>query len=990
MSLANLKTHTKILIGTCSPILLLLLLGAVSLFGIHSLSKSNVWVDHTHNVLRKAAEIMGSAVDMETGMRGYLLAGDDAFLEPYEQGRRASFQQIEQLQQTVSDNPPQVQRLEKAKGILGEWQEQVVEPMIALRRQIGDAESMNDIARQIGKAEGKVFFDRARGQIKTFVEREEKLLDERRAAFKTAEQSVHQSNELIGDAVAWIQHTHVVLGRAALILAHAVDMETGMRGFLLAGDDAFLEPYNNGQDGFFSEIAELQETVSDNPPQVAKLKEAETIIRDWIADVTEPAIALRRDVKAGRNGLEEVTQLVAEQRGKTYFDAFGQKIAEFKAVEKKLVDEREVAAAKARDAARDATAEMAESQRWVDHTNKVIDRAHAILASAVDMETGMRGYLLAGREEFLEPYHSGGERLFASVESLQNTVSDNPAQVELLAELETTIRNWQGQVVKPMITLRRSIGNAKTMDDMADLVAEARGKVFFDQFRQIMADFQAEEAELMALRKAESDQTTGWAEFTIWSSAGVGAVIALVLAWLIGSTIATPVTKMTQAMRRLANRELDVDIPGRGRRDEIGDMAGAVQIFKENAQTADKLQAEKAAQVETDAKALAEQRKRDDDLGAEIVALVEKVTSGDLSQRLSTEGKDGIFAEVCSQINQLVDGLDAVLLDVGEKMQALANGDLSQRIHADYRGAFGELKENVNRTANQLNEIVSDIQLASGKVEGAAAEINGGTEDLSRRTEQAASNLEETAASTEQMSATVKQNADNAENANQFADTANQSALKGGEVVKQAVGAMSKIEESAKKITDIIGVIDEIAFQTNLLALNASVEAARAGEAGKGFAVVAQEVRQLAQRSAQAATDIKSLIQDSNGQVKDGVQLVNQAGEALSEIVGSIGKVAKIVEEISIASQQQTSGVQEINSSVTSLDEMTQQNSALVEESTAAARSLTDEAGKLAELTAFFTLDHGRKAVPIARVSPTVTRAPAPASTNDSDDWAEF
>lgn len=988
--LANLRTHTKVLLGTCSPILLLLILSAVSLFGIHALSKSNIWVDHTHNVLREAAQIVSSAVDMETGMRGYLLAGDEAFLEPYEQGRTASFRQIEQLQQTVSDNPPQVQRLAEARRILAAWQEQVVQPMIALRREIGDAESMNDIARLVGKAEGKIFFDRARVQIKTFVEREEKLLGERRAAFNVAEQGVHQSNELIGDAVGWIQHTHVVLGRAALILAHAVDMETGMRGFLLAGDDAFLEPYNKGQDGFFGEISKLQQTVSDNPPQVAKLKEAEQIIRDWIADVTEPAIALRRAVEAGRSSLDEVTQLVAEQRGKTYFDAFRQKIAEFKAVEERLIGEREVAAANARDAAQTATAEMAESQRWVDHTNKVIDQAHAILASAVDMETGMRGYLLAGREEFLEPYQSGGKHLFASITALQNTVSDNPAQVQLLAELEKTIRDWQSQVVKPMIALRRSIGNAKTMDDMADLVAEARGKVFFDQFRQIMADFQAEEVELMALRKAESEQTTSWAEYLIWLSAGAGVVIALVLAWLIGSMISTPILKMTEAMRRLANRELDVPIPGRGRRDEIGDMASAVQVFKENAETAEKLQAEKAAQIEAETKALAEQRRVDDALGAEIVSLVEKVTNGDLSQRLSTAGKDGVLAKVCGQINQLIDSLDTILQDVGEKIQALADGNLSQRIDADYRGAFGELKDNVNRTANQLTEIVSDIQLASGNVKGAAAEINSGTEDLSKRTEQAASNLEETAASTEEMSSTVKQNADNAENANEFATTANRTAVKGGEVVKQAVSAMSRIEQSARKITDIIGVIDEIAFQTNLLALNASVEAARAGESGKGFAVVAQEVRQLAQRSAQASTDIKTLIQDSNGQVEDGVKLVNQAGDALSEIVGSIDKVAKIVEEISTASQQQTSGVQEINSSVTSLDEMTQQNSALVEESTAAARSLSNEAGKLAELTAFFTLESGASARPAAKASKTAQPMPVSTRNGDESDWAEF
>ncbi|MDH3664693.1 MAG: methyl-accepting chemotaxis protein, partial [Alphaproteobacteria bacterium] len=241
----------------------------------------------------------------------------------------------------------------------------------------------------------------------------------------------------------------------------------------------------------------------------------------------------------------------------------------------------------------------------------------------------------------------------------------------------------------------------------------------------------------------------------------------------------------------------------------------------------------------------------------------------------------------------------------------------------------------------------------------------------------------------------------NAKNASGLASTADQGAKTGGEVVEQAVGAMSRIEQSAQKINDIIGVIDEIAFQTNLLALNASVEAARAGEAGKGFAVVAQEVRQLAQRSAQAASDIKTLIQESNGQVQDGVNLVNQAGDTLAEIVGSIGKVAEIVQEISSASQEQSAGVQEINSSVANMDEMTQQNSALVEQSTAAARALSDQAGKLTGLTGFFKLDPSAApratkpsiARPSANATPIQSRSsgrPEPAVSAGEDGWDEF
>ncbi len=330
---------------------------------------------------------------------------------------------------------------------------------------------------------------------------------------------------------------------------------------------------------------------------------------------------------------------------------------------------------------------------------------------------------------------------------------------------------------------------------------------------------------------------------------------------------------------------------------------------------------------------------------------------------------------------------------LGSGLQQLAEGNLRASIDTEFPSELDTLREAFNCSLEQFKDLVHQIRSAVGEVDTAAREIASGTGDLSNRTEKAAANIEETAASTEEMTATVKQNAENANDANQLADDANRTAIRGGEVVEQAVTAMSGIEGSAQKITDIIGVIDEIAFQTNLLALNASVEAARAGEAGKGFAVVAQEVRQLAQRSAQAASDIKALIQNSNGQVKNGVDLVNRAGEALNEIVGSIGKVAGIVQEISSASQEQASGVQEINQSITSMDEMTQQNSALVEQSTASARVLSDQAGRLNELMDFFKLDAAdetpRRAPapkPVAEVRP---RQPVPAAVDD-DGWGEF
>lgn len=346
---------------------------------------------------------------------------------------------------------------------------------------------------------------------------------------------------------------------------------------------------------------------------------------------------------------------------------------------------------------------------------------------------------------------------------------------------------------------------------------------------------------------------------------------------------------------------------------------------------------------------------------AEFVRIIDAAKRGDFDQQIDLAGVDGVYRDLGEGMNQLTCMVAQVTDELGDMLEAMASGDLRQRVEADFQGKLGLLKNHANRTADELTRIFGEIQDSASEVRSAASEITSGTEDLSHRTEQAASSLEETAASSEEMAATVRQNAENAKNASQLAGDADRNAKSGGEVVEQAISAMAGIEESAQKITDIIGVIDEIAFQTNLLALNASVEAARAGEAGKGFAVVAQEVRQLAQRSAQAAADIKTLIQNSNGRVEDGVHLVNQAGEALTKILGSIGRVTGIVAEISNASQEQAAGVQEINGSITNMDEMTQQNSALVEESTASARTLNDQATRLAELVAFFKLDGAKR-----------------------------
>ncbi len=401
--------------------------------------------------------------------------------------------------------------------------------------------------------------------------------------------------------------------------------------------------------------------------------------------------------------------------------------------------------------------------------------------------------------------------------------------------------------------------------------------------------------------------------------------------------------------------------------------------------------------------------------------VIEAAKAGDLTQRIPMDGKDGPIKELCGGVNQLIETTAGSLGELVRVLGALANADLTQTIDKSFEGTFGKLKDDSNATVAQLTGIILQIREATEAINTAAIEIASGNTDLSQRTEEQASSLEETAASMEQLTATVKQNADNAKQANQLAAKASEVAVKGGTVVSQVVNTMSSITESSKKIVDIISVIDGIAFQTNILALNAAVEAARAGEQGRGFAVVASEVRNLAQRSAAAAKEIKTLIGDSVEKVEVGSKLVESAGKTMEDIVSSVKRVTDIMSEIAAASNEQSAGIEQVNQAITQMDQVTQQNAALVEQAAAAAESMKEQAGSLGQSVGLFRLtDQGGSqagagldrrgpnratnvarmpaaaAKPVARpvtrpaARPASTPARATAATGTEGDWASF
>ncbi|WP_186435891.1 methyl-accepting chemotaxis protein [Thalassolituus sp. C2-1] len=341
----------------------------------------------------------------------------------------------------------------------------------------------------------------------------------------------------------------------------------------------------------------------------------------------------------------------------------------------------------------------------------------------------------------------------------------------------------------------------------------------------------------------------------------------------------------------------------------------------------------------------------------EVEAMVRAAAdNGDFSVRLSHEDKQGFSLTLAERLNSLSQITDTGLRDVMRVVTALADGDLTQSISADYPGLFGETRQAVNATVRNLDALVSNIKQSGMTIQVASGEIAQGNADLSRRTESQASNLEQTAASSEELTKTVLRNTESAKTANTLVQESANIAQEGGLVVRQVIETMGLIQQSSKKVVDIISVIDGIAFQTNILALNAAVEAARAGDQGRGFAVVAAEVRSLAQRSALAAKEIKTLIEDSVTLVENGSQQVQQAGDTMAGIERSIGRVKDLTLSIVEASVEQSTGLAQVNQAVAHMDEVTQQNAALVEEAAAAAESLMEQARFMSEAVSVFRL----------------------------------
>ncbi|MHA6300218.1 methyl-accepting chemotaxis protein [Devosia sp. CAU 1758] len=457
---------------------------------------------------------------------------------------------------------------------------------------------------------------------------------------------------------------------------------------------------------------------------------------------------------------------------------------------------------------------------------------------------------------------------------------------------------------------------------------------------------------------------------------GILLAIAAVIGFFFARSISKPITRLTDTMEALADGDLSVEVKGSRRPDEIGAMARAVEVFRENALKVNEMTDAEAARI------VAAQEERVammQDLQRAFGQVVDAAIEGDFSKRVDAEFPDDEINTLARSVNELVETVDRGLGETGTVLSALANTDLTQRMQGDYQGAFARLKADTNAVAEKLTDIVGQLRDTSRTLKTATGEILSGANDLSERTTKQAATIEETSAAMEQLASTVLANAERAKEASTAATGVTHTAEEGGQVMGQATEAMERITQSSSKISNIIGLIDDIAFQTNLLALNASVEAARAGEAGKGFAVVAVEVRRLAQSAAQASSDVKALIEQSAIEVRGGSKLVADAAGRLEEILTSARSSSELMNGIARESREQASSIEEVNTAVRTMDEMTQHNAALVEEMNASIEQTEAQATQLDKIVDIFAIEQRSAAPQAPRKAAPVSAGPVQA-----------
>ena len=619
--------------------------------------------------------------------------------------------------------------------------------------------------------------------------------------------------------------------------------------------------------------------------------------------------------------------------------------------------------------------EQVKNAIWV--MSEFAGRERAVIGAAISSGT----QLDTARLQSLATYRGRLEQAWMEVETYLDAEGADPGIVDVAAKVKSVFFG-SFEAVRNKVYAQGIAGGTYDLD-AGTWIAEATAGI--DTLLDLTAQTTVAATALVAHEAGQARLSMAFEGAVLLASLGLaGPAFHIVV-----SQVAKPLGGITGAMRSLAAGDFSVDVPYADRRDEIGEMAAAVDVFKQNgirvAEMTDEEQRANARRLE--------RARTMESFQSAFERVVEATLEGDFSRRIEEQFADAEIARIAGNFNRMVDSVATGLGDAGGVLGALAQTDLTHRMSGDYRGAFAQLQHDINAVGDQFSDIVGGLQRTSRSLKVATSEILSGANDLADRTTRQAANIEQTSAAVEQLTTAVQDNAKRAGTASQKALAVSARANQGGSVMTEATVAMERISASSAKISNIIGLIDDVAFQTNLLALNASVEAARAGEAGKGFAVVAVEVRRLAQSAAEASADVKRLIEASTDEVRTGSQLVGQAAEQLHDILAGARESAALIDSIAQANAEQSAALNEISVAVRQMDEMTQHNAALVEQTNAAIEQTEAQASELDRIVEVFRIEVSPHAGAAVQPAPKLRSKPVPqvvGNTALATDWESF
>jgi len=1037
----NLTLRSKVLIGGLCPLVFLLFTGIMSIVSIDSIVKTNEWVFFTHEVIEDTIEVLSFAVDMETGMRGYLLAGKKEFLDPYENGEKKVYEGISSLQNSVSHHSEQVRRLEEMRATLKAWQKNVTEPAIKLRTQVGNAKSMNDIGKLVGEGTEKKCFDRFRKQIDLFIQKEKKLIQEREKKIKLTE-AVYEKNILkikklinanaknnltnslnkinanfqaIKEDRKWVDHTNKVIKQAYAIYSSAVDMQTGFRGYLLSGKDSFLTPYNEGSNIFFELIKKLQTTVSDNPEQVSLLKEIEKTILTWEKDYVLPLKQLRAEIGHSKT-MDDMADLVGEARGKKYFDTFRKLVHDFNTEEKLLMKKRQDSSNKvvsrtdiviilcivtsvimgiflslfitktvlnqlgcdpselANSAKKIAQGDITERLTTTNNNNeesvaKCLDQVAGVLENVLNEFNSVVNNIGYGKLS----YRGDAKKFEGSYKELiigANNIADvlmgiinsvvipilvinkeydiifmNTEASKLLGISQNDISNKKCYEIlkandcqtsncacsKAMNTGQRvsretsvQILNKKLEIDYYGLPLKSADGSVIGAFEFIIdqtdirrskkyQEIEVDKLSSVLLNVAEGDLSLRYtpsenkdvSDLVYNNFTNISKALNLTISKIekVNDYQMEEVDNLSSMLQKIANGDMNqVYIPAKADQDTVD-----VHKYFSNISTALNTTVQKIAKV----KSYQEQEV------ANLTSMLEKVSRGDITQQYRVNVADNDTIDANKNFQTIAEALNTTLSDLSQIIKTVK----------DYA-------ENVASSSEELSTISSSLSDNSEQMSAKTTSVAAAVEEMSSNISSMASSTEEISVSANEVSSTTGQMSENmgsvaaaVEESSMSISEIGKAAKKGSQIsinatsmANEATNVMNTLGEAAKEIGEVTEVIKRIADQTNLLALNATIEAASAGDAGRGFAVVANEIKKLANQSAQAAENISKRIEgvqtntiEAINSIEKVTEVINNINESVTLISSSVDEQTGVTNEIATNVSQATSGVKQVS-----------------------------------------------------------------------------